>query len=246
MKKHLLLASAFLFGFSVANSQEEIDIQSIDAATGGSQTLIVDSVKENTSALLLMGVFNSFSNGSDVDPGDTLTFSWKVDGAAQTENVVEVSTTIMNLQNAYIVFQPTFSVGAEGTRTICATNTYNSVYGDVSGIASEVCDDILVYKEDTGGSGGNSIRLIESELTAANAFFSHEKLFISMESTQGEMLVDVQVMDLTGQIVLNEEMNVSGGGIQHWFFDFGSQAEGVYLVNLTTKGIQKSIKFVKY
>mgnify|MGYP000167769234 FL=1 len=248
MKKHLLTISAFLLGATTTFAQipEEIDIQAITPATGGSQTLIVDSAEENTNVYLIMTVFNSFSNSSNVNNGDTLIFDWTVDGGTAFEEIHVVSGSIMNLQTGYLIFQNNYSVGTEGTRTICASNTYNPAYGDVSNVSTEVCDDFRVFASDTGGTGGVSVRDLEVNLGKAAAFFSHDKLFLSMDTENQELDVDVQVVDLTGQVVMEEKMILAGGGLQSRYYDFGAQAKGIYLVNLQANGIRKSLKVVKY
>ncbi len=243
MKKLLYALTCTMFFAAGTIAQDVLTVTDLTAATSGAQGSAVDSVPVGSTHFILINVSNGM--GNDVPMDDSLVFRWTIGGNAQPDRSAILQSGLQQAGTTWIALIDDFTGSTVATEEHCIVNTYNFSGSTPSPDPSEEhCENVIVH--DTGSTGGTGINALINADASLNAFYSYGKVFVVAKGVSSSTEVDVQIMDLTGQVVMERSTTFNGQSTDSKYFEFGDQPDGVYIVNMSTQGVLTSQKFVKY
>lgn len=245
MKKLLLinLIALFMAGYSFA---QDVDITEVYLANGGSSSLKIqsDSAEINTNKFILAAFYNNLT--SDLTATDSVSFGYSVEGTKLGEIGRITGRPVARGNSFTFIVDDNYAIGAT-TKTnveICVWslyNPYNPQTTDNNG--TELCRSSFTFYDPTVQP--SSIQMEEEKELKMGAFYNKGNLFVTMSGTSEGQVYDLQVIDLTGQVVLKDQFRINRSQGVYESFDFGAQPHGVYLVNLKSEDYSKTVKFIK-
>ena len=248
MKKLLLsILSVFSLGLCSFAQTGDIDITEVYFSNAGSTSARInsDSVPINRQVFII-ATFQHNINNTTIQANDSLSFGYSVDGTKIGETGKEVGQQLTTGNQLPVIIDAFYMTPATPKANVemCVWslyNPYNPQTTDNNG--TELCRSTFTFFDPNANPPG-SVGEVD-EFKSISAFYAKESVQVMMDDAIAGKSFDAQIIDLTGQIVLNEKIEINRGGNVFHSISFGDHPQGIYLLKVSSDSYSKTIKFVK-
>lgn len=225
MKKLVLSLSLLLVGG--AFSAQQIDINSIFMTEAGVQdpSLALDPAELESEAQVTLW-FNFTNNLNDtIQPNDSLSFGWEVDGVSQGNLTQATRTNPVDIGGSVNSFlQTTYTLPEEGTFEICVWPLYNPYNPNTDPNTGRTCQTFEIEEEEEDPNS------VAERVTESMKLYAGQNEVV-IETGQAEGLTHMTVFDLTGKMVFNRNLQLSTQNIER--VNVSTLKTGMYIVRLS-------------
>jgi len=245
MKKLLLLNLIALFIGGVSMAQD-LDITQVFFSNSGSTAgnIQSDSLQINTNAFLIAVYQNNLAGNQALVTSDSISFGYSVDGTKIGETGRLAGRTLNSGGQVPFIVDENYAIGATEKQNVevCVWSLYNPYNPQTTdNNISELCRSTFTFFEPVNTTGLRGVQAVGD----VSAFYAKNSIQLLMSDAHVNKKLSVQVIDLTGQIVLEQNIDIRNNGDVYESIPFGEQPHGIYLINVNSDSFSKTVKFVK-
>ncbi len=248
MKKLLLsILSVFSFGLLSFAQMGDLDITEVYFSNAGSTSARInsDSVAIDRTVFIIATFQNNITN-QNLQGSDSVSFGYSVDGTKVGETGKILGTPISTGGQFPIIIDAFYNTGSTPKTNVemCVWSLYNPYTPQTTdNNGTELCRSSFTFFDPNANPPG-SVGEVD-EFKSISAFYAKESVQVMMDDAIAGKSFDAQIIDLTGQIVLNEKIEINRGGNVFHSISFGDHPQGIYLLKVSSDSYSKTIKFVK-
>lgn len=247
MKKLLLVNLLALLVASVGFAQD-LDITQVYFSNSGSTSGQIqnDSIPLNSNKFIIAVYQNNLLGNQGLVASDSLSFGYSVGGSKVGETGRLAGRSVPSGGQVPFIVDDNYPTGSTERFNVemCVWSLYNPYNAQTAdNNITELCRSTFNFA-DPVVVNPSSIADVQS-VEDVTAFYSRDAIQLMMAGAKVGSTLDYQVIDLTGQVVLENQVRINSGGDVYESISFNTYPQGVYLMNVKSSDFAKTIKFVK-